>query len=302
MNEPILYYSYLANTLPEVRASKDNKALKRPEKSLRKFEEAVANYGAKMLNIEDYKPSKNVMVWGAEKKIFANVYLPRRELSDKQRESGFKTILGERGYLKRDKYYSIGLTNYANEINNEADFKNEEMPSDRAKDLNIELKPWKQPDKKRKYVLFCGQTYNDANVNDLNDYQEWLTKTLEFLLEKSDRKIIYRGHPLELRGPTLPEGVRLSTGRTIEQDFALAATVVSHSSNSCVESVIEGIPSFVTSKKSVAWDVTSHDLSEINNPKIFDREQWLNNLAYTQWSLKEIEEGLPFKHLGVIDE
>ena len=77
MNEPILYYRYLANTLPEVRASKDNKALKRPEKSLRRFEEAVANYGVKMLNIEDYKPSKNVMVWGAEKKIFANVYLPR---------------------------------------------------------------------------------------------------------------------------------------------------------------------------------------------------------------------------------
>ena len=99
-----------------------------------------------------YKPSKNVIVWGAEKKIFANGYFPSSELSDRQRESGFKTILGERGYLKRDKYYSIGLTNYANEINNEADFKNEEMPDDRAKDLNIELKPWKQPDKKRKYV------------------------------------------------------------------------------------------------------------------------------------------------------
>ena len=100
---------------------------------------------------------------------------------------------------------------------------------------------------------------------------------------------------------TLMTMITLKTLMTlIEQDFALAATVVSHSSNSCVESVIEGIPSFVTSKKSVAWDVTSHDLSEINNPKIFDREQWLNNLAYTQWNLKEIEKGLPFKHLGIL--
>ena len=302
MNKPIFYYKYLADTLPEVEFFKDKKALKKPHKSVKKFEDAIANYGIKTLHIEDYKPSKNVMVWGSEKKVFSQVFLPRRELSDAQRENGFKTILGERGYIKRDDYYSIGLTNYAHEINNEADFKNEEMPGDRAKDLNVELKPWKEPDKKRKYVLFCGQTYNDGNVNDLDDYQEWLTKTLEFLLEKSDRKIIYRGHPLELRGPTLPEGVRLSTGRTIEQDFALAATVVSYSSNSCVESVIEGIPSFVISKKSVAWDVTSHDLSEINNPKIFDREQWLNNLAYTQWSLKEIEEGLPFKHLGIVNE
>ena len=28
MNEPILYYRYLANTLPEIEASKENKALK----------------------------------------------------------------------------------------------------------------------------------------------------------------------------------------------------------------------------------------------------------------------------------
>ena len=49
----------------------------------------------------------------------------------------------------------------------------------------------------------------------------------------------------------------------------------------------------------MAWDVTNHDLSEINNPKTFDREQWLNNLAYTQWNLEEVRRGLPLKHLGI---
>jgi len=66
-----------------------------------------------------------------------------------------------------------------------------------------------------------------------------------------------------------------------------------------LEAVIEGIPSFVFSKRSVAWNVTNHDLSEINNPKTFNREQWFNDLAYTQWNLEEIERGLPFKHLGI---
>ena len=265
----------------------------------KKLVEVFEAMGMSIRSMSEYEPSKSIVIWGAVKEAPDGTNTRRINISDQQRENGFKTVLVERGYVQREDYYSFGLTDYATQINNESDFKNEEMPNDRAKDLNVELKPWKEPDKKRKYVLVCGQTYNDANVNDIN-YEEWLNETLNYLLEKSERRILYRPHPLENRGLFVPEGVKISHERTIEQDFALAATVVSYSSNSCVESVIEGIPSFVISKKSVAWDVANHDLSEINNPKTFDRDQWLNNLAYAQWNLEEIRQGLPFKHLGII--
>ena len=62
MNEPILYYKYLADTLPDVKYPDGSKALKRPYKSVKKFEDAIANHGIKTLHIEDYKPSKNVMI------------------------------------------------------------------------------------------------------------------------------------------------------------------------------------------------------------------------------------------------
>ena len=102
----------------------------------------------------------------------------------------------------------------------------------------------------------------------------------------SDKKIIYREHPLENRqNIRMPKGVKLSVGRSIEQDLEIAASVVSYNSNSCVEAVIKGIPAFTFSERSVAWDVTNHNLLDINNPKKFDRQQWLNDLAYAQWNL-----------------
>jgi len=48
----------------------------------------------------------------------------------------------------------------------------------------------------------------------------------------------------------------------------------------------------------MAWDVCSHDLSQIVNPLIPDRETWLDRLAYCQWTPEEIESGETWEHLS----
>tara|TARA_Y100000004_G_scaffold59867_1_gene66763 strand:- start:368 stop:1252 length:885 start_codon:yes stop_codon:yes gene_type:complete len=272
---------------------------RRPIKFIKAFMDCMRRMGIEVRDIRHYKPVQNAIVWGAYKEDICIDHKFRKDLSDQQRKRGLNTVLIERGYVERTEYYSIGFTQYPRELNNDADFKNKNMPNDRSSILNTKLKPWQNSDEK-KYVLVCGQTFNDANVDDV-DYPNWLSETLSYLVKVSNKKIIYRKHPLEWKkNISIPEGVKVSVDRSIEQDLKIASSVVSYNSNSCVEAVIEGIPSFVFSKRSVAWDVTNHDLSEINNPKTFDREQWFNNLAYTQWNLKEIEEGLPFKHLGIL--
>ena len=60
--------------------------------------------------------------------------------------------------------------------------------------------------------------------------------------------------------------------------------------------VLEGIPVFV-GPCSLAYDVGNTDLSKINNPSKPDRQQWLNDLAYTEWTTKEISEGKPLLRL-----
>jgi len=63
-----------------------------------------------------------------------------------------------------------------------------------------------------------------------------------------------------------------------------------------VESVIEGVPVFACDKGAMSLDV-SNDIIDLENPKLYNREQWAYNLAYTQWTREEMVEGLPWKHL-----
>jgi hypothetical protein len=51
---------------------------------------------------------------------------------------------------------------------------------------------------------------------------------------------------------------------------------------------------------SFAWNVSSRYPSEIENLKlanINEITQWLRNLAYSQWTIQEMEEGIPWRHL-----
>ena len=61
-------------------------------------------------------------------------------------------------------------------------------------------------------------------------------------------------------------------------------------------SIINGVPAF-TGPSSLAFDVSLQNLREIENPLYCDRTQWLNDYAWTEFTVKEISEGLPIKRL-----
>ena len=62
------------------------------------------------------------------------------------------------------------------------------------------------------------------------------------------------------------------------------------------QAIIQGVPVF-TGPDSLAWPVANKDLTTISLPFRPDRTQWFNDLAYTEWTIEEISEGLPLKHL-----
>jgi hypothetical protein len=75
-----------------------------------------------------------------------------------------------------------------------------------------------------------------------------------------------------------------------------AWAVVNWSSNPAVEAVRNGIPVFV-GPSSLAWDVGNRSLDTINSPLRPDRQQWLNDLAHTEFTIQEIAAGLPLNQL-----
>ena len=79
-------------------------------------------------------------------------------------------------------------------------------------------------------------------------------------------------------------------------DVSEAYAVVNCSSNPATQAVMQGVPVFV-GPDSLAYDVGNHDLARINSPSMPDRTQWLNDIAYTEWTLVEIEQGIPLNRL-----
>jgi hypothetical protein len=81
------------------------------------------------------------------------------------------------------------------------------------------------------------------------------------------------------------------------EDLQGAHAVVTFNSNTGVDAVIAGVPIFTIDRGSMAWEVSDHDLSEIEKPNLYDREQWAHNLAYTQWTMAEMAGGWAWSHL-----
>jgi hypothetical protein len=52
----------------------------------------------------------------------------------------------------------------------------------------------------------------------------------------------------------------------------------------------------------MAYDCSDNNIENIEAPRIFDRDQWLANLGYCQWTEREIHQGLPWNHLKVLYE
>ena len=93
---------------------------------------------------------------------------------------------------------------------------------------------------------------------------------------------------------------RLDGGDGLYEDFRKAWAVVGWNSNTLTESVCEGVPTFSLHPSSMAWECSNKNLKRLDNPEYFDRTQWLNNLAYCQWTEEEIERGDPWFHLKKI--
>jgi hypothetical protein len=51
----------------------------------------------------------------------------------------------------------------------------------------------------------------------------------------------------------------------------------------------------MTSELCLAWEVGLSDLSQVENPFKPNRDQWLNNLAYANWTLEEVRNGTVWK-------
>ena len=167
-------------------------------------------------------------------------------------------------------------------------------------DLNISLKDWKTDGKN---ILICTQRNGGWSMQGFN-VVAWLEQTVTEIRKYSNRPIVVRPHPgdknaIDYLNSKDPRWT-ISSHEKITDDFASAWAVITFNSSPGVAAAIEGIPVFVTDslpQNSQAYDVANIDLSSIETPKIFDRQQWVEKLAMCHWKFTELQNGSAWEHM-----
>jgi len=210
-------------------------------------------------------------------------------------------IVLEVGCLQRNITWKIGL----NGVNRDAEFGNENSGDTRVNQLDLKLKPWKE---NGQYIIICCQHGASQQWRDMPSVQDWTLNIIDELKKHTNRKIIIRPHP---RFKVIPKynynNVLIANPKHIAgtyDDFNFNEAlencwaVINYSSNPAIQAVLAGVPVFV-SNHSYAYPMGHdiNDLSKIETPVKPDRKQWLNNLSYTEWTVDEIREGLPWNRL-----
>ena len=85
--------------------------------------------------------------------------------------------------------------------------------------------------------------------------------------------------------------------RDIDEDYNNCHCAITRTSAGIVDAILNGIPSISEDDLNIANPVSERLLENIENPYTPDREQWINDLCYAEWSEKECEEGEAWKHL-----
>lgn len=201
-------------------------------------------------------------------------------------------------------YYRVGVNGF---LQDDANFNNAGSPPDRWKLLSrafgLRLKPYRRVGR---HVLIVGQNPGDVSLRGA-DIFDWMHRTAMHARRVTERPIVVRPHPVtprsmmkefEKRFMTL-EGIVVDhpprrSVRTVLQDCWV---LLAYSSSATIDALIEGVPCITFSSANMAWPVSDHNLERIEHPTLFEREQWLSDLAYAQWSPEEMRAGITWRHL-----
>ena len=159
----------------------------------------------------------------------------------------------------------------------------------------VELKPWRT---NGTHILVLAQRPKGFNM--FTDQDEWLAKTIAAIRKYSQRPIMVRMHPgdgtrfkqIEKLQKRYGTSISISEHDNIKDALVNCWCCVGYASTPNVVSAIEGVPVYVEEPtKSWAKDICFNDLSQIENPPLPDRSQWINKIANIHWSNDEVKSG-----------
>jgi hypothetical protein len=266
------------------------------------FESSVRSAGHSVMHNEPYRFMGHydnydvAVIWSV---LWNGRMAKNQQVWDINRKLNKPVIVLEVGSIKRGITWKVGL----NGVNRDAYFAPKGNNSDRARLLGLELQPWKN--NQDGSIIICTQHTKSQQWENMPSLPIWILETVSEIRNHTDRQIILRTHPrcplpyIEYEFKNVVKQIPIKLRNTYDDfnfDCGQAYAVVNWSSNPGIEAVLSGIPAFV-GPSSLAFDVGNHSFETINDPVKPDRTQWLNDYAHTEYTLKEIADGIPLKNL-----
>lgn len=275
---------------------------------LENFAKGVAATGASVIVERNYKytPSRLAVIlgWATTNTGGQNITLRKQIISEQQRH-GFKTMcidascfkyLDDSGTYLR---YSLGGPFY-----DRAEYANKNSTPDKWNEiqqrLHIGMKPTRNVDGN---VLICMQRDGGFAMKSLSPI-EWLENKIEEVRQHTTRPMVIRPHPgkfdmshfTRFQNPRRHISVIHPEQSRLVDNLQSAHAAIFFNSSASVAAALEGVPVFVDDASAVTWAVAHHDIADIEQPRTFDRTQWVNDLAAAHWSDADGSSGKIYQH------
>ena len=161
--------------------------------------------------------------------------------------------------------------------------------------LNVNVKDYRT---KGNHILLCLQRDKGWSMRGLN-VMDFCHKTIKQIKSFTDRPIIVRGHPGDKSSKgylklSYPNVTISNDGKPIQDDLKNAWATVVFNSSPGVASLIEGIPVFQMDSDpnySMYSEVANTTLKRLEDPKLHERQEWLERISMCHWSFDELQSG-----------
>jgi hypothetical protein len=232
------------------------------------------------------------VIWSA---LWSGRMAPNKRVYEHYRAQNKPVIIVDVGALYRGETWKIAV-NHINRLGYYGHTENLDMDRPRKLKVSLAINLSKNP-----AILIAAQHRFSLQLANQN-HEKWIMDQVEEIRRVSDRPIVIRPHP---RSPL--QMATLNNTITIEKPQKLSSTydsfdmhfdyhaVVNYCSGPGIQAAISGTRPIVGAYSLAA--PVSVSIENIDKPYDQERDQWLVEICHTEYTLKEIEQGLWIKRI-----
>jgi len=264
---------------------------------LESFAAGVKHQGGRVIVEYDFKytPSRLAVMlgWATTNTGGRNITLRKQIIAEQQRRKLHTMCIDASCWKYLDDYgtylrYSLGgpfydRAEYANHNSNNTKW----MEISTRLGITLNEQPVVRPDG---HVLICMQRDGGFAMKTL-DPLLWLETKIQQVRQYSKRHIMVRPHPGAYKLQDFDKFRSLSNVTVVDpaqssllDNLQTAHAAVFFNSSASVAAAMANVPIFADDESCVSWAVANKDLAMIETPQMFDRSQWINDLAAAHWS------------------